>query len=44
VPRLADQAQLTVEAAIQRVLDFVPQEPGVDTLWIVKERRIRIRG
>ncbi len=44
VLRLADQEHVTVEAAIQRVLDLVPQEPVVGTLWIVEERRIRIRG
>ena len=44
VLRLADQAHVTVGAAIQRVLDLLPQEPVVGTLWIVEERRIRIRG
>jgi len=44
VLRLADQAHVTVAAAIQRVLDLVPQEPVVGTLWIVEDRRIRIRA
>jgi predicted nuclease of predicted toxin-antitoxin system len=44
VLRLNDQAHVTVKAAIQRVLDFLPQEPVVGALWIVEERRIRIRA
>jgi predicted nuclease of predicted toxin-antitoxin system len=44
VLRLADQAHVTVAAAIGRVIDLLPQEPLVGTLWIVEERRIRIRG
>jgi predicted nuclease of predicted toxin-antitoxin system len=44
VLRLADQAHLTVKSAVQRVLDLLPQEPVAGTLWIVEERRIRIRG
>jgi hypothetical protein len=42
--RLADQAHVTVEAAIRRALDLLPQAPVTGTLWIVEERRIRIRG
>jgi predicted nuclease of predicted toxin-antitoxin system len=41
--RLADQAHATVESAIGRVIDLLPQEPVERTLWIVEERRIRIR-
>jgi predicted nuclease of predicted toxin-antitoxin system len=41
--RLADQAHTTVQSAIRRVLDLLPQEPVAGTLWIVEERRIRIR-
>jgi predicted nuclease of predicted toxin-antitoxin system len=44
VLRLPDQAHVTVKSAIQRVLDLLPQEPIAATLWIVEERRIRIRG
>ena len=44
VLRMVDQAHVTVEAAIQRVLDLLPHEPLVGTLWIVEEQRIRIRG
>jgi predicted nuclease of predicted toxin-antitoxin system len=44
VLRLAYQAHITVEAAIRRVLDLLPQEPVTGTLWIVEDRRIRIRG
>ncbi len=44
VLRLADQAHITVEAALRRVLDLLPQEPVTGTLWIVEDRRIRIRG
>ena len=44
VLRLPDQAHLTVEAAVKRVLELLPQEPLVRMLWIVEERRIRIRG
>jgi predicted nuclease of predicted toxin-antitoxin system len=44
VLRLADQAHITVEAAIRRVLDLLPQEAVTGTLWIVEDRRIRIRG
>lgn len=44
VLRLADQAHITVEAAIRRVVELLPQEQVVGTLWIVEERRIRIRG
>jgi predicted nuclease of predicted toxin-antitoxin system len=43
VLRLPDQAHVTVKSAIQRVLDLLPQEPIAATLWIVEERRIRIR-
>jgi predicted nuclease of predicted toxin-antitoxin system len=43
VLRLSDQAHVTVESAIHRVLDLVPQEPLAGTLWIVEDRRIRIR-
>jgi predicted nuclease of predicted toxin-antitoxin system len=44
VLRLIDQAHRTVEAAIRRVLELLPQESVVGTLWIVEEHRIRIRG
>jgi predicted nuclease of predicted toxin-antitoxin system len=44
VLRLNDQAHVTVQSAIQRVLDLLPQEPIAGLLWIVEERRIRIRG
>jgi len=44
VLRLANQAHVTVKAAIQRVLELLPQEPVAGMLWIVEERRIRIRG
>ena len=43
VLRLSDQAHATVKAAIQRVLDITTQEPIAGKLWIVEERRIRIR-
>lgn len=43
VLRLADQAHITVQAAIERVLQLLPNEPVVGTLWIVEHRRIRIR-
>jgi predicted nuclease of predicted toxin-antitoxin system len=43
VCRLPNQAHVTVEAAIRRVLDLLPQEALTGTLWIVEERRIRIR-
>ena len=44
VCRREGRALVTLESAIQRVLDRLPQEPAVGTLWIVEERRIRIRG
>lgn len=44
VLRLIDQAHVTVEAAIKRVLDLISKEPVAGTLWIVEDRRIRIRG
>ena len=44
VLRLADQAHLTVEAAVRRVLDLLRQEPVAGTLWIIEDHRIRIRG
>ena len=44
VLRLANQAHVTVEAAIRRVLVLLAQEPIAGTLWIVEDRRIRIRG
>jgi predicted nuclease of predicted toxin-antitoxin system len=44
VLRLNDQAHVTVESAIRRVLDLLPQERIAGVLWIVEERRIRIRG
>jgi hypothetical protein len=40
---LPDQAHTTVMSAIERVLDLIPAEPVAGTLWIVEERRIRIR-
>jgi predicted nuclease of predicted toxin-antitoxin system len=43
VLRLPDQAHATVKSAIERVLDLIPAEPLMGTLWIVEERRIRIR-
>jgi predicted nuclease of predicted toxin-antitoxin system len=44
VLRLVDQAHVTAEAAIRRVLALLPEEPVAGTLWIVEDRRIRIRG
>jgi predicted nuclease of predicted toxin-antitoxin system len=44
VLRLANQAHVTVEAAIHRILVLLPQEFLTGTLWIVEERRIRIHG
>jgi predicted nuclease of predicted toxin-antitoxin system len=44
VLRLVDQAHVTVEAAIRRVLSLLPEEPVTGMLWIVEDRRIRIRG
>lgn len=44
VLRLANQAHVTVEAAIRRMLELVSREPVTGTLWIVEERRIRIHG
>lgn len=44
VLRLPDQAHVTVEAAIRRILDLLPEEALTGTLWIVEEHRIRIRG
>lgn len=41
--RLPDQAHVTLEAAVRRVVDLLPQERLAGTLWIVEERRIRIR-
>jgi predicted nuclease of predicted toxin-antitoxin system len=42
--RLANQAHVTIEAAVHRVLDLLPLESLTGTLWIVEERRIRIHG
>jgi predicted nuclease of predicted toxin-antitoxin system len=44
VLRLPNQAHVTVEAAIGRVLELLSQEPLLGMLWIVEESRIRIRG
>lgn len=44
VLRLTDQAHVTMETAIRRVLDLLSKEPVAGTLWIVEDRRIRIRG
>lgn len=44
VLRLADQAHVTVEAAIRRALELLSKEPVTGTLWIVEDRRIRVRG
>ena len=44
VLRLADQVHVTVEGAIRRMLDLLSREPVAGTLWIVEDRRIRIRG
>jgi hypothetical protein len=43
VLRLADQAHVTVEAAIRRLLELLDKEPLAGSLWIVEDRRIRIR-
>lgn len=43
VLRLADQAHPTVEAAIRRLLKLLGEERLAGSLWIVEERRIRIR-
>lgn len=43
VLRLMDQAHSTVESGIQRVLDLLPLETLAGALWIVEDRRIRIR-
>jgi hypothetical protein len=40
VLRLIDQAHITVEAAIRRVLDLLTEEPIGGTPWIVEDRRI----
>jgi predicted nuclease of predicted toxin-antitoxin system len=44
VLRLANQAHVTVETAIRRMLELVSREPVAGTLWIVEEHRIRIHG
>jgi predicted nuclease of predicted toxin-antitoxin system len=44
VLRLANQAHVTVEAAIRRMLELVAREPVAGMLWIIEERRIRIHG
>ena len=44
VLRLPNQAHITVEAAIRRMLALLQEEPLVGTLWIVEERGVRIRG
>jgi len=44
VLRLANQAHITVEAAIRRMLALLQEEPLVGMLWIVEERGVRIRG
>jgi hypothetical protein len=44
VLRLANQAHVTVENAIRRVLELVSREPVAGTLWIIQERRVRIHG
>lgn len=44
VLRLADQAHVTVEAAIRRALELLSEEPITGTLWIVEDRRIRVRA
>lgn len=44
VLRLGDQAHVTVEAAIRRMLLLLADEPIAAMLWIVEEGRIRIRG
>jgi predicted nuclease of predicted toxin-antitoxin system len=43
VLRLPDQAHVTVKAAVQRVLDLLPEQPLTGALWIVEEHRIRLR-
>ena len=44
VLRLTNQAHVTVEGAIRRMLDLLSEEPIAGTLWIVEDGRIRIRG
>lgn len=43
VLRLADQAHVTVEAAMRRLLELLGSEPLAGRLWIVEDRCIRIR-
>lgn len=44
VLRLANQAHVTVEAAIGRMLELLANEQLKGMLWIVEDRRIRIHG
>jgi predicted nuclease of predicted toxin-antitoxin system len=44
VLRLANQAHVTVETAIRRMLELVSREPVAGTLWIVEEHRVRMHG
>jgi predicted nuclease of predicted toxin-antitoxin system len=42
--RVANQANVTIEAAARRVLSLLSRESLTGTLWIVEDRRIRIHG
>jgi len=44
VLRLTSQAHVVVEGAVKRVLALLSHETLPGALWIVEERRIRIRG
>jgi hypothetical protein len=44
VLRLPNQAHVTVEAVLRRMLALLPKEALPGMLWIVEERRIRIHG
>lgn len=43
VLRVPDQAHVTVEAAVRRMLALLPHEPVVGALWIIEDQRILIR-
>jgi predicted nuclease of predicted toxin-antitoxin system len=42
VLRLTTQAYASVEAAINRVVELLPNESLAGTLWIVEDRRVRV--
>ena len=41
--RLVNQSRRNIQRSLEQVLNLIPTEPLIGTIWIVEETRIRIR-